>query len=86
MRHYYMIKDKIYNEWIVKTSPGEGNYIATIIVRDRYKVLAIRKAAVFLWALWYKERQVSSLKIHKMNGRFQEERTYPRWESGPDTK
>lgn len=53
--------------WVGKTSAGG------VVSRAPTKVEAVRKTAAVAKA----DPQAVTVKIHKQNGRFQEERTYP---------
>jgi hypothetical protein len=56
------------NEWVAKTRSG------VVIARAPKKVDAVRKTA----RAAQRDQQPVSVRIHNMNGRIQEERTYPR--------
>lgn len=56
------------NEWVAKTRGGE------VMARAPKKVDAVRKTA----RAAQRDNQPVSVRIHNLNGRIQEERTYPR--------
>lgn len=56
------------NEWVAKTRSGE------VMARAPKKVDAVRKTA----RAAQRDNQPVSVRIHNLNGRIQEERTYPR--------
>lgn len=56
------------NEWVAKTRSGDT------VARAPKKVDAVRKTA----SAAKRDPQAVSVRIHKENGRIQEERTYPR--------
>ena len=61
---------------VVKTSRGWAGKAAggRVVARGRTKVLAVKRTARVAKA----SPSAVSVKIHKVNGRIQEERTYPR--------
>ena len=56
------------NEWVAQTSAK------TVVARAPTKEAAIRKTA----AVAQTDSEAVSVKIHNLNGKIQEERTYPR--------
>lgn len=67
MKDYHLSKEG--EDWKLKKEHAERS---TAVFADLTKAQAVREAAKLL------ADSGSSLKIHKLNGRIQEERTYPR--------
>ena len=66
MENYHLVKD-----WDQYKLKKEGSERASKVF-DGTKEEAVRESAEFMRGHW------GSMKIHKNNGRIQEERTYPR--------
>ena len=74
MKRLDLVKKK--NEWVAQTGSKK------VVARARTKEDAVRKTARAAKA----DSQAVTVKIHKENGQFQEERTYPRKADPPGSK
>jgi len=75
MENYHLVNDN--GEWKLKK---EGAERASLTFGEADKTTAVQKSADWL------DNSGSSLKIHKLDGKIQEERTYPRSADPKKTK